>query len=67
MTQHLIFILDEILNDDIVDKYKCETDDDLILYIPHYLSRKDNIPKPKVNITLSVNNDLNSDTGYSRL
>jgi hypothetical protein len=54
MTQHLTFILVEILNDDIVDLYKCETEEDLILYIPHHLSRIDNIPKTKVKITLSI-------------
>jgi hypothetical protein len=60
MTQHLTFILEEILNSDIVDKYKCETEPDLILYIPHYLSRKENnIPKNKLKITLAKISNLN--------
>lgn len=53
MTEHLTFILDKEFNSDTCDKYKCKSNPNFIIYLPHSISRKNN-NFPKFQIRISI-------------
>jgi hypothetical protein len=40
MTEHLTFVLEKEAKHKGADRYKCTTNEDFVIYIPQYISRK---------------------------
>lgn len=54
MTEKLIFVLNKEAKKTGGDKYICKDNDDFIIYLPQYISRKSDQSKPKKEIKITI-------------